>query len=739
MATHPDTDVARVLESAISHRNSGRLADAEAVCRSLLEGNSGQVDALQLLGAISRQRGDHELAWQFYDRAIQHSPNDAVLLGCMGDVLFSLGRYEEAERSYRKALQLSPELPATQHNLGYVLQHGGRLAEAESCYRKAAALDPANAEIHNSLGNLLLQIGRYADAEHACRAALTINPNYGQAHNNLGVVLIHLNRIQEAVDSLDRASVLIPGAVEVWSNLGLALERLGRYDEAETRCRQATRLNPNSAGAHNNLGLVLRRVGRLAEAEESFRRAVDLDPSFTEALAHWVHLCQMLCAWSERLDASIQELRKRVAQGAGSRVQPFIFLALPETSRAEQLHCARQFAGTMFSDYLSRTPLCPHGFRSPGGRLRIGYLSGDFREHAASYLLAGVIEQHNRRKFEVFGYSYSQDDGSAISRRIRSAFDVFRDITGESDEKASNLILEDGVDILVELSGYTDGSRMQIAALRPAPVQACWIGYPGTLGSSRIADYLVGDPVSTPEEFGNDYAERLALLPHCYQPNDRTRPIGPAPARAEHGLPNNGFVFCCFNQAYKITPPMFELWCAILRAVPQSVLWLAESTEHATSNLRREARARGLPEGRLVFGGRAPLGGHLTRLQLADLALDTFPYVSHTTASDALWAGVPLVTILGPTQVSRLAASILKATGLPELIATDRVGYYRLAVALATHPEKLVAVRRKLADNRMKCPLFDSQRFARDIERLYEGMWSDYSAGRGSTRDPSQR
>ena len=314
--------------------------------------------------------------------------------------------------------------------------------------------------------------------------------------------------------------------------------------------------------------------------------------------------------------------------------------------------------------------------------------------------------------------------------RMQAAFDTFRDLQHASSEAAAGQIAADGIDILVDLKGYTGGSRLEIAALRPAPVQVSWLGYPGTLGHRRLADYLIGDPIVTPLEHASHYSESLALMPHCYQPNDRQRTVGERPTRAQAGLADTGFVFCCFCLPNKITPAMLDLWCRLLRNVPESQLWLLQSNSVTQHNLRREAAARGIAPERLVFAPPLPLAEHLGRLQLADLALDTFPYTSHTTASDALWAGVPLITLMGDTFVSRVAASILHAAGLPQLVTRSADSYVRLVLELAMQPEQMKFFRNRLAANLMTCPLFDSERFARDLERLYERMWTNHRAGR---------
>jgi predicted O-linked N-acetylglucosamine transferase (SPINDLY family) len=722
----------RSLQAALEHYRAGRWDEAESLCRRILEIEAGNTDALLLLhqiGIALKSLGRLEEAARSFRVVLEAQPGFADAYNNLGNALQGLGRLQEAEASYRKALALAPDHVAVHGNLGVALQRLGRFPEAEEHIRRALALKADSAEAHNQLGNLLQQLGRYSESERALRVALALEPDHAEAQNNLGIVLSQTGRNEDAEQCFQKVLALKPDSAEAYSNFGVVLQRLGRYGEAEQRCRKAIAIAPDDASAHFNLAQLLQRVGRIVEAEQSYRDALIRKSGYVEAYAHWLHVCQSLCLWSGEQDLAIRELRELVVRGKSNKVQPFIFLALPGTDASEQHQCAQQFASRAFAEFLSRSPICDAEPRSRRARLRIGYLSGDYREHAASHLLAGIIERHDRHRFEVIGYSYGRDDGSAIGRRIRAAFGTLHDVRPLSDESVARKIFDDGIDILVELAGYTQDNRMQIAALRPAPVQVSWVGFPATLGNARLADYLIGDPISTPLENASAYAETLALLPHCYQPNDRERPMGAKPGREQVGLPPDAFVFCCFNQSYKITPGMFSLWCRLLIEVPGSVLWLVGTSLATESNLKREASARGVAAERLIFAPTKPLADHLARLQLADLALDTFPYTSHTTASDALWAGVPLVTLIGQTQVSRLAASICNAAGLPELVARDPDSYFRLALELATQPERLRTLRAKIAANRLTCPLFDSARFVRDLERIYDGMWTAYQAG----------
>lgn len=428
-----------------------------------------------------------------------------------------------------------------------------------------------------------------------------------------------------------------------------------------------------------------------------------------------------MCEWTD-LDADDRHLRKTLAQGGETRVSPFHLLSVPGMSALDQRACAEQWTrGRRAEAQRERADL---GFTYPpaaGARVRLGYLSNDFHEHATAHLLAEVFEAHDRGGFEVRAYSFGPDDGLQMRQRLKGACDSFVDISNIGDRAAAQRIHEDRVDILIDLKGFTTKARTGIVMLRPAPVIVNYLGYPGTLGEG-ICDYIITDRFLTPPARADDFSESFAYMPHSYHPHGRRAPIGRCPTRREAGLPDDGFVFCCFNQAYKISPDVFDIWCRLLSCVPDSVLWLLDDPM-AAGNLRAEAIRRGIDPRRLVFGPQLGQEDHLGRLQLADLVLDTAPYNAHTTASDALWAGVPVVTCPGGTFPSRVAGSILTAIGLADLIAPSAEAYFDLAWTLATDPERLAAFKTRLAANRLTSPLFDVAAYTVDLEAVYRVMF----------------
>jgi len=639
------------------------------------------------------------------------------------------GRLTAAEAIYRRILAAAGDVAEVLNNLSLILQQTGRNAEAEDLLLRAIARNPAFAEAHSNLGNLLQGLGRATEAEKVLRRAVALKPRYAGALSNLGIVLHHGGQLEEAVSCFRLALVEDAASPAVLSNLALALESLGLRAEAEASCRRAISLDPGNAAAYCNLGLVLLRDGRLADSEAAFLRARELDPGNTEAGAQWLHVSQSLCAWSADLDRVGDGVLDLVRGGRAGRIQPFIVLALSRSTPQDQLGNARQFAITKHGGVLESPPVAAWRPDSKRAKLRIGYLSADFHAHATSQLLASIIEHHERGRIESIGYSFGPDTTDLLGQRMRAAFDRFRDIRHMSHDASAHQMAEDEVDILVDLKGYTSGERSEILARRPAPVQVNWLGYPGTLGHSRLADYLIGDRVVTPLERAGDFAERIAQMPGCYQPSERKQGAGVPFTREQAGLPGDAFVFCCLNQSYKISPATFDLWCQLVRSVQGSLLWLLESTPPAMDNLRREAVARGVDASRIVFAPMLPRDRHLERLGLADLAIDTFPVTSHTSASDVLASGVPLVTRIGETFASRVAASILTTCELPELVAQDSESFVRLAKDLSASSAKLRAIRQKLDSHRSNGRLFDSRRFARELEDLYFRMWENHEAG----------
>ena len=745
------------LQTALHYHQSGQLAQAEALYRHLLRIQPDQPRVLHLLGLLAYQQGNFELAAQEIGRAIKLSPDESDYHNNLAIALRASGCLDQAIEAYRRALQLTPQDSDIHRNLANALYEAGHHDEAavsyhaaldiwpgdvaalcglagvmsergdsdnaEQCYRHALRLEPNEADAHYGLANLLREGGRSEEAIMAYRTLLQLQPEYPCAARHLGWLLQEAGQTEDAVAAYHVAIRSDPSDGVAHYNLGNALSTLGNFEAAVASYLAALKIDPADADTHNNLGNALRELGRLDEAIACYRRALELNPQLHHACAHLLHQCQHACDWSD-IGMLAKKVLADVDTSHDASIAPFVLLALPGATATQQLRCAQNWAANQYQGLKPRYSHHP----AKKSKIRIGYLSADFHEHATAYLMAEVFELHDAGRFEITAYSYGPDDRSPMRARLEQAFHRFEDITSLSMEQAAGKIYADEIDLLVDLKGYTAHTRTQILALRPAPVQVNFLGYPGTLGAEFV-DYLIGDPVVTPLEHAPFYSEHLALLPNTYQPNDRKRPQTKPPSRKECGLPEQGVVFCGFNQAFKILPESFDVWMRLLRETPDSVLWLLQPHPLAEANLKREAQARGVDAGRLVFAPRLPLAQHLARQPLADLLLDTLPYNAHTTASDALWCGVPVVTCIGETFASRVAASLLHAAGLGELVTHTMDEYATLALHLAGEPEARQQLRERLLVARTQAPLFDAQRYTRDLEGLYEKMWERFLHG----------
>lgn len=753
----------QTFQRAVQYHQAGRLAEAESLYRQLLKTQPNNAPVLHLLGLAAYQQGDTtaavveigkavaidsnqpdyfsnlglalrasgqpEQALEAYRKALRLAPRDAAIHNNLGSVLHALNRQNEAEVSYRASLTLESDNPSALFNFGNLLSDLGRHAEAAQCYRQALRRMPQDADIHNNLGNALREGGQFEQALASYREALQLQPGYPAAARHMGWLLQELGRTTEAIPCYREAVRHRHDDEAAHFNLGNALREIGSFADAAACYREAIRLNPRDAEMHNNLGNALRELGQLQEAIACYRQALHVDPALHHARMHLLHQCQHACDWHD-LDMLASEVRKLVREVPEAQIAPFALLAVPGVTAAEQRRCAENWVAGQYKKYEPVRERLDFSFNCAAKpKIRLGYLSADFHEHATAYLMAEVFELHDRERFEVIAYSYGPDDGSLMRARLNLAFDRFEDVRALTAEGAAQKIHADGIDILIDLKGYTAHTRSEILALRPAPIQINYLGYPGTMGAEFV-DYLIGDSVVTPKEHARFYTEKLMTMPHSYQPNDRHRPLPAKPGRTACGLPEQGFVFCGFNQTFKILPEIFDIWMRLLREVPGSVLWLLQAnSDLAAENLRREAEARGVAADRLIFAPRLPLAEHLARQQHADLLLDTLPYNAHTTASDALWMGVPVVTCMGETFATRVAASLLHAVGLPELVTTSLQDYEALALQLAQQPERSRSLKERLVANRSMAPLFDTVQFTRDLEACYQAMMVMYLNG----------
>jgi predicted O-linked N-acetylglucosamine transferase (SPINDLY family) len=718
---------------ALQHHQAGRLSEAEALYQQVLQASPNHPDALHNLGIIACQMGRYDVAVDYISQAIKAQPLRADFYNNLGETYRRRGQFDRALSNYRLALELSPGHEQALANIGDVLQQQGKLDEAVAQYREALAIKPDDAEAHLKLGDALQKQGKLEESVGYYRRALKLAPTNVDAFNNLGVALWAQGKQKEAVGYFQQALALKPDFAGAHNNLGNALKARGELGEAREHYQQALASNPEFAEAYYNLGIVLEEQGRLEEAVAQYRQALTLKPDYVEAENQLMWSLHCFCEWKQ-LGGIIEHQQQLLHTARSPFIKPFSLLCIPGTP-AEQLSCARNHA----AHYLAPIARLRDGLgfqftRAGKPRLRVGYLSADFHQHATAYLIAELFELHDRAQFEIVTYSYGPNDGGLMRKRIADACDRFVEIAEAPFVEAARRIYEDKIDILIDLKGYTRGARTEILALRPAPIQVSYLGYPGTMGAECI-DYIITDRFVTPPGHEPFFSEKLVYLPDCYQVNDRKREIAKlTPSRKECGLPEKGVVFCSFNNTYKITPAVFDIWMRVLQRVPGSVLWLLEANTGVAANLRREAKARGVEPERLVFAPKQPLAQHLARHRNADLFLDTWPYNAHTTASDALWAGLPVLTCAGETFASRVAGSLLTAMELPELITHSLEEYEAAAVRLARAPSELAGLKKRLAKSRLTTPLFDSERFTRHLERAYRMMWEQYLKGEGPKR-----
>lgn len=668
------------------------------------------IDSLSRSAREALQRGDDEAAEAHCRRALAQDDADTAAWTLLGTALRRRDA-AGAEAALRRAIEGDTGNADARFHLANLLREQGRLGEAIALYREALQRMPDHPSVLNNLGLAYAAHGEDEAAEGAWRAALARQPAHRHALANLAHLLCRQARHQEAAVVTDRyLAHYADASAEFWIDRGIGRHAAGDLDDAAGCFERALHIVPGDVTALTNLGSVQIDMGRFEAAASTLGHAHVAAPDDVHVLGLLAHASAHDCEW-QRIDAWHAAIAQRLERDAHAGINPFQALAMP-LSAALQRQCARQWAAPLATP----TPIAPAMIRERGTRLRVGYVSSDFREHAVAYLGTEVWERHDRARLATFGYAIGIGDRSPTRRRIEAAFGMFRDCAGEDAGRVAKRIRDDAIDVLVDLNGYTTHARSEIFAQRPARVQAHWLGYLGTLGAPWI-DYAITDRYAAPPSLQQHFDERFLYLPDCYCPTDSRRPVATeAGDRARHGLPAHGFVFCCFNNPYKLLPAVFDVWMRLLAAVPRSVLWLAPATDVAVANLRREAMVRGVDASRLVFAERAPLAAHLARHVHADLYLDTTPYNAGTAANDALFMGVPVLTCSGETMASRVAGSQLRAIGLPQLATTDLADYEALALSLARDAERMRACKAELAANRSRFPLFDMARFTHALE-----------------------
>ena len=741
---------------AVLLTKTGKLAEAETYIRRALKEGTPSEASFYNYGIILKGLNRPGEAFEQFSAALKINPKVSETWNSRGTILNDLGRYDEAIADFAKAIELQPRYAEAFCNKGKSLAlckrpdealaafeqaaalkpdlaeawvgHGGTLVDLKrygdslADYDRALASRPAMPEAWLGRGNALARLRRYDEALVCYDKAVALNANLAEAWLGRGNVLTDLKRYEPALAAFDKALAIKPGLGEAWLGRGNVFADLGRYDDAFAAFDHALAFRSDLAEAWSSRGNAFTKLQHYDEAFAAYDHAVRLDSELPYVAGLRLNAKLYMSDWTG-LETDVAELLAMVRDGKPASV-PFVLVAIP-SSPSDQLQCARR--------YVQDQPAVPSIWRGEvyrHDRIRLAYLSNNFRESAMAHLLAGMFERHDRSRFEVTAMSFGAEVNSPMRRRLKDAFEHFVDVAGNTDQEIAELLRRNEIDIAVDLLGFTADNRLSVLARRAAPIQVNYMGYPGTMGAPFI-DYIIADRTVIPEHDLAFYSEQVVFVPDSYFITDDRLVISDrTPTRAQCGLPESGFVFCCFNSNYKITSAIFDIWMRLLEAVDGSVLWLLEASPTATANLQREARQRGVAPERLIFAGKMPIADHLARHRLADLCLDTLPCNAHTTATDALWAGLPVVTCLGSTFAARVAASLLRAAGLPELVAATSEGYEALALRLAHDAALLAAVKAKLGDSRDTCPLFDTGRSTRSMEAAYVGMWERHQSGR---------
>ncbi len=748
-----------LLEQAIHAFYSNDLKQAEKLLKQCLHLDAKNFDALHLLAIVYASLGNHKMAIEYFQEALKLCPNDASALSNYGSSLNSIGKNQEALSAFQKAIHIIPDASEFWYNAGNTLCDLNKYEEALTYYEKAIQLNPKCYEFYNNYGKTLYELKRYSESLIYYDQALKGNPFFLECLVNKGVALDQLKRFDEALDCHDQVLNLEPNYAQVWSNKGTTLIELKRYDEALIHLDKALSLKPDYAEAWAGKGFVFNELKRHEEAIHFYDKALALKPGYaeawynkgstlhvlkryTEAIIHydealklkpdidWVlgellHLKMKMGSWSSLLD-TVNTINHKVMVNQ-KVIQPHTLLSIGDDPLLHQKN-SKIFVGAKFPQNLSLGRISKFPKRD---KIRIAYFSPDFKKHPVAFLTAELFEIHDRDRFEVFAFSLQkapiQDEMSA---RLRKGFDTFLDVENMSDLEIAQLARKLEIDIAIDLAGHTQYSGTRIFSYRAAPIQVNWLGYPGTSGADYF-DYIVADEIIIPNKHHDFYTEKVAYLPDTYMVDDSRRIASSRVfTREELGLPKSSFVFCCFNNDYKFNPRVIDSWSKILLSVEHSVLWISENNEHFRENLIKEFNRRGVHSDRIIFAKRLELmGDHLARYCLADIFLDTYPYNAHTTAMESLKAGLPVLTLIGESFASRVAASLLNAIGLPELITHSQQEYECLAIELALNPQKLADIKDKLANRRSTAPLFDTKRFTKNLEAVYLTMYERHQIG----------
>ena len=635
---------------------------------------------------------------------------------------FENGNLNESKKLCLEILEDEPKNFDILHLLGIISFKLEDYKNSADLIAKAVTINPKDAEAYNNQALVLKKINKFEDAIKSLNQAIKIKPDFIQAYNRRGYLLVELNQLDDALENFNKAIKINPNFAEAYNNRGNILNKLNRHTESIESYDKAISINPNFAEAYNNRGGVQKDLKLYEAAHESYEKAIKIKPNLDFLLGSLIYIKLNLCDWKS-FGENLKKIEENIIKGNKS-LTPFsslLFLNSPSLQkRAAEIY--------FMAKYNSRNTLKPFGERPQNKKIRVGYYSADFREHVMSNLLIHLFKCHDKLKFEIIGFSFIPGKPDFMHNEIKKKFDQFFDVSLKNDKEIAQLSKDMNIDIAVDLMGFTTNSRMGIFKESCAPIKINFLGYPGTLGTNHY-DYIIADKILIPQKYQKDYSEKIIYLPDSYKLDHSVRKISDKIfTKEELGLPKNSFVFCCFNNNFKITPNVFNIWMNILKNVKDSVLWLMikKDNQTAKNHLKKEALKKGIESDRLIFANRMPLSDHLARLKLADLFIDTMPYNAHTTACDALWAGLPVITLCGETFASRVGASQLNAVELNELITLTDKEFEDLAIELANNPKKLQQIKNKLNNNKISKPLFNTKLFTKNIEKAYSIIYEEY-------------
>jgi predicted O-linked N-acetylglucosamine transferase (SPINDLY family) len=712
-----------IFEFGLAYARANRLSEASTIFNCLLKFKKNDIRIPYNLGLIYSLQSKHQLALEAYDLALKINPEDVEALINKGSTCNDIKNYILALESLNKAIYINPNISEAWSNKGIALNNLNLYEQSIVAYIEAITLNPYYYEAWLNKSAPLNNLKRFSEALESCDKALSLKPDYAEAWSNKGVTLNELRRYDQAIAHYDKALSLKPDYAEAWSNKGVTLNELRRYDEAIAHYYKALSLKPDYAEAWSNKGVTLNELRRYDEAIAHYDKALSLKPNIDWVDGDLLHAKMKMCSWST-LTEDCENISKRLFDN--ERVAtPFSLLTLSDNpflhKKSSEIY--------INSKYPFNPVLGPILKRPASKKIKLGYFSADFHNHATGHLMAELFELHDKSRYELVGFSFGPIKNDEMRKRLKQPFNYFIEVGDKSDIEIAQLSRDLNIDIAVDLKGFTQDSRTGIFSYRAAPIQVNYLGYPGTIGCDFI-DYILADKTIIPGSHQNFYSEKVVYLPDSYQVNDRKRIISDKVfTRKELGLPENAFVFCSFNNNFKILPLTFLSWMRILKAVEGSVLWLFQENPWVVRNLKKEAKNFGVDPDRLVFAGRMLSSEHLARHRQANLFLDTLPYNAHTTASDALWVGLPVLSLMGNTFASRVAASLLNAMNLPELVTNTEQQYESLAIELAINPLKLADIRYRLIKNRLTAPLFNTPRFTKNLETAYRKMYERYQAG----------